>query len=89
MYGTNYSFQEEDAADGISFEPSDQGRSTRQFVSSKHHKYNKRGYENAPTQSKEEDPTTRLSPSSLRPVSFTNETINDHPPLMLAKTSTR
>ena len=89
MYGTNYRFQEEDAADGISFEPSDQGRSTRRFVSSKHHKNNKRGYENAPTRSTEEDLTTRLSPSSLRPLSFKMETINGHPPLMLATTSIR
>ena len=34
MYGTTYRFQEEDAADGSSFAPSDQGRSTRQFPSS-------------------------------------------------------
>ena len=30
MYGTTYRFQEEDAADGTSFEPSDPGRSIRQ-----------------------------------------------------------
>ena len=35
MYGTTYGFQEEDAADGTSFAPSDAGRSTRQFPSSK------------------------------------------------------
>ena len=72
--GTNvritYRFEEEDAEDGTSFAPSDPSRSTRQFPSSKHHKYNECGHESAPTQSKEEDLTTRLSPSSLRPVSF-------------------
>ena len=36
----------------------------------KHHSYNKCGYESAPTRSKEEDLTTTLLPSSLRPVSF-------------------
>ena len=36
----------------------------------KHHRHNKCGYESAPTQSKEEDLTTRLSLSSLCPVSF-------------------
>ena len=35
MYGTTYRFQEEDAADGTSFAPADQGISTRQFPSSK------------------------------------------------------
>ena len=34
MYGTTYRFQEADASDGTSFEPSDPGRSTRQFPSS-------------------------------------------------------
>ena len=70
MYGTTYRFQEEEAADGTSFAPSDPSRSTRQFPHSKRHRYIKRGYENAPTQSKDEHLTTRLSPSSLRPVSF-------------------
>ena len=35
MFGTTYIFQEEDAADGTSFELSDPGRSTRQFPSEK------------------------------------------------------
>ena len=52
MYGTTYRFQEEDAADGTSFAPSDQGRSTRQFPSSKRDKYNKCGYESARTRAK-------------------------------------
>ena len=34
MHGNTYRFQEEDAADGTSFEPADPGRSTRQFPSS-------------------------------------------------------
>ena len=34
MYGTTYRCQEEYAADGTSFEPSDPRRSTRQFPSS-------------------------------------------------------
>ena len=70
MYGTPYRFQEEDAADGTSFAPSDPGRSTRQFPSSEHHRYSECWYENAPTRSKEEELTTTLSPSSLRPISF-------------------
>ena len=35
IFGTIYNFQEEDAADGISSAPSDQGRSARQLLSSK------------------------------------------------------
>ena len=34
IYGTFYRFEEEDAADGTSFAPSDPSRSTRQFASS-------------------------------------------------------
>ena len=34
IYGITYRFQEEDVADGSSFEPSDSSRSTRQFLSS-------------------------------------------------------
>ena len=89
MYGTTYRFQEEKAKDGTSFAPSDPGRSTPHFTSSKHHRYNKCGYQNAPTRSKEEELTTRLSTSSLRPISFKSETINGHTPMILAKTSTR
>ena len=70
LYGTIYRFQEEDEADATSFAPSDQGRNTRQFPSSEHHKDNKFGYESAPTQSKEEDFTTKISPTAFRPVSF-------------------
>ena len=55
----------------------------------KHRSYNKCGYESAPTRKKEEDLTTTLSPSSLRPVSFKWETINGHTPMMLATKSTR
>ena len=33
IYGTTYSFQEEDVTNGTSFEPSDSGRSTRPFPS--------------------------------------------------------
>ena len=70
MSGTTYRFQDRDAADGTSFAPSDPGRSTRPSPSSKHHKYNKSGYENTQTRSKQKDLTTRLSPSSLRNISF-------------------
>ena len=62
MYGTTYRFQEEDVADGTSSAPSDPGRNNCQFHSSKHHRYNERGYENALTRSKEEEFTTKLSP---------------------------
>ena len=74
IYGTTYRFQEEDAADGTSFAPSDQGRRTRHFLSSKtKHSTINTGMESATTRPKEEDLTTfttRLSPSSFRPVSF-------------------
>ena len=56
MYGTSYRFQEEDATDGTSFAPFDPGRSTQQFLPSKHHNCNKCGYESAPTQSKRRRP---------------------------------
>ena len=69
-YGTTRTFQEEDAAEGISSAPIDSGRSNRQIPSSKHHRYKKGVYENALTRFKEEDITTRLPPSSLHPVSF-------------------
>ena len=49
MYGTTYRFREEVAADETSSAPSDPGRSTRQFPSSKHHRYNKSGHKNALT----------------------------------------
>ena len=87
IYGATYRFQGEDAADETSFVPFDQGRSTRLFLFSKHQRYNKRG--NALTRSKEEDLTTRLSLSSLRPVSFKLETINGHTPMLCSTTSTR
>ena len=70
MYGTSYIFQEENATGGTSFVQSDPGRSTRQFPSSTHHIYTNCGYEKAPTQLIEEDLTTRLSQSSLHPLSF-------------------
>ena len=70
MYATTYGFQEEAATNGSSFAPSDPGRRTRPFSSSKHHRHNKCGYENAPTRPKEEDITTTKSPSLLRPISF-------------------
>ena len=71
VYGTTYRFQEEDAADGTSFAPSGPDRSTRQFPSSE----TKCSIINTGTKvhqhdQKEGELTTRLSPSSLRPVSF-------------------
>ena len=48
MYGTTHRFQEEDAAIGTSSAPFDPGRSNRQFLSYKHHRYEKRRYENTP-----------------------------------------
>ena len=72
IHWTTYRFQEEDAADGTSFAPSDPGRITRQFFSSEtEHGTINAGTKNCTnTTKKEEDLTTRLSPSSLRPVSF-------------------
>ena len=71
IHGTTYRFQEGDAADGISFVPFGPCRSTRHFPSSE----TQHGIINTGTgvhlhDQKEEDLTTRLSPSSLRPVSF-------------------
>ena len=87
----DYRFQEEGAADETLCSPFDSVGSTCPFPSSRHHKYNKDGYENALTQLKEEEEvlTRRLSPSSLRPVSFKWETINGHIPMMLAAISTK
>ena len=72
MHGTTYRFQEGDAADGTSFVPFGPCRSTRQFPSSKtKHSTMNAGTENCTNMTKqEEDLTTRLFPSSLRPVSF-------------------
>ena len=66
-----YRFQEEDAAGGTSFAPSDPSRRTRQFPFSetKHSTINT-GTKSAPAQPKERDPTTRLPPSFSRPVSL-------------------
>ena len=86
MYRTTYRFQKEDAADRNSIALSDRGRSTRPFRASKHHRSNKCGYEKALTRSKEEELTKRLSPSSLHHVSFKEETIKGHTPMMLAST---
>ena len=53
IYGTTYRFQEEDAADGTSFAPSDPSRSTRQFSSSEtQYSTINTGTENAPTRPK-------------------------------------
>ena len=68
---STYRFQEGDATDGTSCEPSGPCKSTRQFPSSETQRNTmKTGTKRAPTQRKKEDLTTRLSPSSLRPVSF-------------------
>ena len=72
IHGTTYRFQEEDAADGTSFAPFGPCKNTPQFLSSEtEHSTINAGTENCTnTTKKEEDLTTRLSPSSLRPVSF-------------------
>ena len=72
MLGTTHRFQEGDAADGTSFVPIGPCRSTRQFPSSKtKHSTMIAGTENCTNMTKqEEDLTTRLFPSSLRPVFF-------------------
>ena len=68
---TTYRFQEGDAADGTSCEPSGPYRNTRQFPSSEMQRTTmKTGTTRAPKRKRKEDLTTRLSPSSLRPVSF-------------------
>ena len=87
--GATHRFQEEDAANEISWAPFGPSRSTRLFLFSEHHKYKKQGLENALIQSKEEELTTRLSPSSLSPVSFKWEIINGHTPMMFATMCTR
>ena len=70
LYRITYGFPEQDAADAASCAPFGPSRITRPFPSSKHHKYNKHGYENALTRFKDEDLTTTLSPSTLCPVFF-------------------
>ena len=68
---TTYRFQEGDATDGTSCEPSGPCKSTRQFPSSETQRTTmKTGTTRAPKRKRKEDLTTRLSPSSLRPVSF-------------------
>ena len=54
----------------------------------KHQKIKTHGYEIVATNIKKGDHTTRLSPSSFRPVSFRNATIKGHTPTKLARTST-
>ena len=53
----------------------------------KHQKINVHGYEIVAANIKKEDHTTRLSPSSFRPVSLRNATIKGHTPTILATTS--
>ena len=91
MHGTTHRFQEGDAADGTSFVPFVPCRSTLQFPSSKtKHSTMNAGTENCTNMTKqEEDLTTRLFPSSLRPVSFKKETIRGQTPMMVATTSTK
>ena len=62
MYGTTHRLQEEETTEGSFFAPSDPGRSSRQLPCFEDHRYNECGYGNAPTRSKEEDLTKRLSP---------------------------
>ena len=62
MYGTTYRFQEEDAADGNSFEPSDPGRSTRQFPSSE----KSQGTINAGTKMQKHDQKRKTLPQNYR-----------------------
>ena len=66
-YRITYRFQEGDAPNEISCAPFRPSRSTRPSPASKHHKDNTHGRENAVLQSKEENLTTKLLPSSLRP----------------------
>ena len=70
--GTTYRFQEEDAADGTSFAAFGPCENSRQFPSSETENSSIiPGTENCTnTTKKEQDLTTRLSTSSLRPVSF-------------------
>ena len=69
---TTYRFQEEDAADGTSCALFGPCKNTRRFPSSEtEHSTINAGAENCTNRTKkEEDFTTRLSPSSLCPVSF-------------------
>ena len=62
MYGTTYRFQEKDAADGISFEPSDPSRSTRQFPSSE----KSQGTTNAGTKVRQHDQKRKTLPQDDR-----------------------
>ena len=54
----------------------------------KHQKNNVHGHKTVAANIKKGDHTTRLSPSSFRPVSLRNATIKGHTPTILAATST-
>ena len=62
MHGTTYRFQEEEAADGISFEPSDPGRTTRRVPSSE----TKQSIKNAGTKVHQHNQKRKTLPQDYR-----------------------
>ena len=83
-----YIFQATCGRHGISNGRAGPDRNTHLSLSSKTPKINIHGYEIVATNVKKGDHTTRLSPSSFRPVSFRKATIKGHTPTILATTST-
>ena len=83
-----YIFQAACGRHGISNGQAGPDRNTHLSLSSKTPKIKIHGYEIVATNVKKGDHTTRLSPSSFRPVSFRNATIKGHTPTILATTST-
>ena len=83
-----YIFQAACGRHGISNGRAGPDGNTHLSFSSKTPKINIHGYEIVATNVKKGDHTTRLTPSSFRPVSFRNATIKGHTPTILATTST-
>ena len=84
-----YRFLEEDGTAWTSSARVDRGIHTRPSPFSKTAKKGWAHLHDADKTSTVEDHTTRLSPSSLRPVSFKYDTISGHTPTRFATTSTR
>ena len=85
---TTYIFQAACGRREISSGRADHDRNTHLSLSSKTPKINTHGYEIVAKNVKKGDHTTRLSPSSFRPVFFRNATTKGHTPTILATTST-
>ena len=83
-----YIFQAACGRHGTSNERVGPDKSTHHFPFSEHQKFILHGSKILAIKMKEGDHTTRLSPSSFRPVFFRYETIESHTPTIVATTST-